>query len=55
MSKTKDRKSRKPIGNVVDARLRLLLMEIESRPVPPRIEALAKDLQAALEQRAEEK
>ncbi|HLP67408.1 MAG TPA: hypothetical protein VK181_07805 [Rhizobium sp.] len=55
MSETKDRKGRRPAGKGVDAKLRELLAEIESCSVPPRIEALAKELQAALDLRAEKK
>ncbi|WP_165351021.1 hypothetical protein [Ciceribacter ferrooxidans] len=55
MSETEDRNSRRTAGKGVDAKLRQLLAEIESCPVPPRIEALAKELQAALDLRAEKK
>lgn len=52
MSDIEDTEGRRA-SRVVDAKLRLLLTEIENCPVPPRIQALAKELQAALDQRGD--
>lgn len=55
LNESEDRKGRKTAGRSIDAKLRQLLTEIESCPVPPRIQELAKELQAALDQRTDKK
>ncbi|MDI6837312.1 MAG: hypothetical protein QMD99_16590 [Rhizobiaceae bacterium] len=53
MTETQERKGRRTAERAVDAKLRQLLAEIESCPVPPRIQELAEELQVALDRMAD--